>query len=93
MSRVVSTDEARDSIVRMQQIINGGLSQEITNLEREGQLLSDPTKWDGVLAQQFRSDVWPQTKSALDKALVELDQLRQKISAINTNIMTAGGNG
>lgn len=92
MSRVVSTDIARESISRMQQIINGGLTQEIRNLEREGQLLSEPNNWDGALAQQFRSDIWPQTKSALDKALVELDQLRQKIAAINTNIMTAGGN-
>lgn len=93
MPRVVSTDEARESIARMQQIINGGLTQQINGLEREGQILSDPNNWDGVLAGQFRSDIWPQTKSALDKALVELEQLRQKIALINTNIMDAGGNG
>jgi len=78
--------------MRMQQIINGGLTQEINNLEREGQLLCDPNNWDGSLAQQFRADIWPQTKSALDKALVELEQLRQKVAQINANIMTAGGN-
>jgi uncharacterized protein YukE len=92
MARVVSSDTARDAIGRMQQIINSGLSQEIQNLEHEGQLLSDPNNWDGSLAAQFRSDVWPQTKSALDRAVTELGQLQQKISQINTDIMSAGGN-
>jgi hypothetical protein len=36
--------------------------------------------------------VWPQTETALNKVLTELEQLRQKISQINTDIMTAGGN-
>ncbi|WP_261554722.1 hypothetical protein [Frankia tisae] len=91
MARVVSTDTARDAIGRMQQIINSGLSQEIQNLEHEGQLLSDPNNWDGGLAAQFRTDIWPQTKSALDRAVIQLGQLQQKVSQINTDIMSAGG--
>ncbi|KJE24242.1 hypothetical protein FF36_01317 [Frankia torreyi] len=92
MARVVSTDTARDAIGRMQQIINSGLSQEIQNLEREGQLLSDPNNWDGGLAVQFRADIWPQTKTALDNAVTQLGALQQKVSQINTDIMNAGGN-
>ncbi|MCK9923384.1 hypothetical protein MXD61_16150 [Frankia sp. AgPm24] len=92
MARVVSTDTARDAIGRMQQIINSGLSQEIQNLKNEGQLLSDPNNWDGGLAVQFRTDIWPQTRTALDNAVTQLGQLQQKISQINTDIMTAGGN-
>ncbi|SNQ47114.1 Pyrophosphorylase [Frankia canadensis] len=91
MTRVVSTDTARDAIGRMQQIINSGLSQEIKNLEHEGQLLSDPNNWDGGLAVQFRTDIWPQTKTALDNAVTQLGLLQQKVSQINTDIMTAGG--
>jgi hypothetical protein len=72
MARVVSTDTARDAIGRMQQIINSGLAQEIRNLEHEGQLLSDPNNWDGGLAIQFRTDIWPQTKTALDNAVTQL---------------------
>jgi hypothetical protein len=92
MARVVSTDAAREAVVRMQQVIGGGLTQEIRNLEREGQTLSDPNNWDGNLAQQFRNDIWPRTKSALDKALTELEQLRQRTAQINADIMAAGGN-
>ncbi|MCK9878811.1 hypothetical protein MXD59_24120 [Frankia sp. Ag45/Mut15] len=92
MARVVSTDTARDAIGRMQQIINSGLIQEIQNLKNEGQLLSDPNNWDGGLAVQFRTDIWPQTRTALDNAVTQLGQLQQKISQINTDIMTAGGN-
>ena len=92
MARVVSTETAQESIARMQQIVNGGLVQEIHNLNREGQILCDPNNWDGNLAYQFRVEVWPQVKSTLDKALIEIEQLRQKISQINSDIMTAGGN-
>jgi uncharacterized protein YukE len=91
VSRVLSTDEAKQAINRMQTIINGNLSQEINSLAREGQILSDPNNWDGMLAQQFRDGVWPQTKAALDRAVAELEELRQQISKINTDIMMAGG--
>jgi uncharacterized protein YukE len=92
MARVVSSDEARQAVTQMQSIINGGLSQEIRNLGTQGRILVDPHNWDGSLASQFRGEVWPQTETALNKVLTELEQLRQKISQINTDIMTAGGN-
>ena len=90
--RVLSTATARQSITKMQQVINGGLVEQIEALNREGQILSDANVWDGRLAAQFRNN-WPQTKAALDKAKQELDELRASIQKINQNIMTAGGNG
>jgi hypothetical protein len=93
MGRVVSSDAARAAAARIQMIISEGLAQEIRNLENEGRTLSDPTNWDGGLAVQFRSDLWPRTKAALDNALAELDQLSQHIRKINTDIMAAGGSG
>ncbi len=89
--RVLSTMTAKQSITRMQQIINGGLVEQIEALNREGQILSDPNVWDGRLAIEFRNN-WPQTYQALNRAKQELEELRANIQTINTNIMTAGGN-
>ena len=92
MSRVLSTDQAKTAITQIQALINGGLSEQISKLDAQGKILSDPNVWDGQLAQTFRGDTWPQTKSALDKAKVELDQLREQLQRIAQNIMQAGGN-
>lgn len=47
--------------------------------------------WDGPLAITFRSSTWPEMKAALDKAAQELQELRQQLQQISTNIFTAGG--
>jgi uncharacterized protein YukE len=89
--RVLSTETAKQSITKMQQIINGPLMEQINALNREGQTLSDPNIWDGNLARQFRGD-WPQMHSALTKAQEAVEQLRTSAQRINQDIMTAGGN-
>ena len=89
--RVLSSEQAKSAITQMQSIINGGLTNEINNLNTQGTVLSDPNNWDGPLAERFRSSTWPETKSALDKAKVELEELRGQLQQISTNIMTAGG--
>lgn len=89
--RVLSTEEAKSAIRDIQRIINGGLTEQLQALDVNGKTLSDPNKWDGPLAHQFRSDTWPQTKSALEKAKTELEELQQQLSKIATNIFTAGG--
>jgi uncharacterized protein YukE len=90
-ARVLSTDQAKTAIQQVQAIINGGLSEQIARLDSQGKILSDPNVWDGPLAQQFRDQTWPETKSALDRAHQELDQLRTQLQRIAQNIMTAGG--
>lgn len=89
--RVLSTEQAKSSIQQVQAIINGGLAEQIDKLDKEGKTLSDPNVWDGPLAQQFRDQTWPETKSALEKAKQELDELRGQLQKISQNIMTAGG--
>jgi len=89
--RVLSTGTAKQAIQKMQQIINGPLTEQIDALNREGQTLSDPNVWDGNLAQKFRSD-WPQMHSALLKAKEAVEQLRAQSQQINQDIMSAGGN-
>jgi uncharacterized protein YukE len=90
--RVLSTDQAKTAITQIQSIINGGLTEQINALDRQGQTLSQPDTWDGQLAVQFRQDVWPKTKKALDSAVTELTTLREQLQKIATNIMQAGGN-
>jgi uncharacterized protein YukE len=89
--RVLSTEQAKSSIQQVQAIINGGLAEQIARLDAQGKLLSTPDVWDGPLAQQFRDQTWPETKSALEKAKQELDELRGQLQAISQNIMQAGG--
>jgi uncharacterized protein YukE len=89
--RVLSSEQAKSAITQVQAIINGGLTEQIARLDAQGKILSNPDVWDGPLAQQFRDGTWPETKSALDKARQELDQLREQLQKIATNIMTAGG--
>jgi uncharacterized protein YukE len=89
--RVLSTEQAKTSIQQVQAIINGGLAEQIDKLDKEGKTLSDPNVWDGPLAQQFRDQTWPETRSALEKAKQELDELRGQLQKISQNIMSAGG--
>lgn len=91
MSRVLSTEEAKTAIRQIQSIINGGFTDQINQLDAQGKILSDANTWDGPLAAQFRGSVWPETKSALDKARDELESLRTQLDQIAQNIFTAGG--
>lgn len=75
----------------MQSIINGGFTDQITQLDSQGKTLSDPGIWDGPLAEKFRGSTWPETRAALDKAKQELEQLRTQLQSISQNIFAAGG--
>lgn len=89
--RVLSSQQAKDAITQIQNILSGGFTDQLTALNHQGQILSDPNVWDGPLAEQFRSATWPETRAALDKAKQELEELSQKLQQISTNIFTAGG--
>lgn len=91
MVRVLSSEEARTAITQMQNIINSGLPEQIRNLDTQGQRLSDPTVWDGKLAIDFRGK-WPETKRSLDNVIQKLEELRNTVHSINSDIMSAGGN-
>lgn len=91
MSRVLSTEEAKTAIRQIQAIIGGGFTEQVALLDAQGRVLSDPNVWDGPLAAQFRGNVWPETKSALDSAKNELEQLRTQLDKISQNIFAAGG--
>lgn len=90
-SRVLSSEEAKQAIQQIQSLINGGLEDQIRQLDTQGQKLSEPNVWDGPLAERFRGETWPQTKSSLDKTLQELNNLHKQLQQISTDIFTAGG--
>jgi uncharacterized protein YukE len=89
--RVLSTAVARESITRFQQIVQGPLLQQISELNNQGQRLSDPNNWDGRLAIEFRAH-WSDTHQKLLGIQRALEELRQQVALINQNIMSAGGN-
>ncbi|GAB3787709.1 pyrophosphorylase [Nocardioides ungokensis] len=91
MSRVLSTEQAKSSIQQMQAIINGGFTDQISQLDSQGRTLSDPNVWDGPLAEKFRGSTWPETRAALEKAKAELEDLRGQLNQISQNIFSAGG--
>lgn len=91
MTRVLSSEEAKTAITQMQNIINGGLVEQIRSLDAQGQRLMDPNVWDGKLATDFRA-TWPETNRTLDTMVLQLEELRTKIQSINADIMSAGGN-
>jgi hypothetical protein len=91
MSRVLSTEQAKSAIQQLQSIINGGFTDQISQLDAQGRTLSDPNVWDGPLAERFRSSTWPETRAALDKARTELEELRTQLDQISQNIFSAGG--
>ena len=91
MSRVLSTEQAKSAINQVQSIINGGFTDQISALDAQGKILSDPNTWDGPLAAQFRGSTCPETKAALDKARQELEELRTQLQKISQDIFSAGG--
>ncbi|MEA2683867.1 MAG: hypothetical protein QOK05_2195 [Chloroflexota bacterium] len=90
--RVLSTEAARVSIQRMEAILAGQLEQQVQQLEQQGQALSDPNVWDGRAAADFRGNVWPQARTALDRTVQTLEELRRAVQKVNQDIMAAGGN-
>jgi uncharacterized protein YukE len=91
-TRVLASEQARTTITQLQSVLNGGLQDQINQLNRLGTTLSDPNVWDGQVAVDFRNNVWPGVSRALTEMLSSLDELRSKIDQVTRNIMQAGGN-
>jgi len=89
--RVLSSQAAKDAITALQNIINGGLQNEINNLNQQGNQLKDPNNWDGPLAERFRNDTWPGVENTLRNLTQELTDLREQLNQISTELARAGG--
>ena len=89
--RVLSTAAAREAVKQLQNIIQGPFLDQITALDKQGDILSNPNEWDGKLAEDFRT-TWDDTHQKLMQAKESLEEMRANIQTIHDNIWTAGGN-
>lgn len=90
-ARVLSTEEAKQAIAQLQNIINNGFVEQIQQMDAQGKKLSDKNVWDGPLANQFSGNIWPDTHKALMNAKDKLIELQQNLDKISTDIFQAGG--
>lgn len=61
MPRVLSDEQAKAAVHKIQAILSGDLSSTIAWPQRESDVLSDPNHWDGNLAVQPRARSGPRT--------------------------------
>lgn len=90
-TRVLSSDQAATTIQQMQSLLNSDLTSTLKTLISQGNILSDPSVWDGQHAANFRGH-WPTTSQQLNTTLANLQELQRTLQNIHTNIFTAGGN-
>lgn len=90
-NEVKVTMVAVEANTRFKNVLSGSLLTEITNLEREGDTLSNPQNWDGQLARTFRNDLWPNLRDALRRTRQELENLQTQSAQIHKQIENAGG--
>ena len=89
--RVLSTEAAQNAITQIKNITDGGLTDELNNLETQGQILCDKSNWDGPLADKFSGETWPALSSALKQMLQQIADLQQQTMQISQDIFSAGG--
>ena len=87
--RVLTTDTARATVSEMQQLV-ASLGDSVSRLGQKCTTLSSPEVWDGPKAAQFRGEIWPASKAALDRMVTDLEEIRATVATINANIMEAG---
>ena len=87
---ILTTPEAERASSQMKSIIDGGLTEQIDSLIREGNTLSEPTVRDGNHANSFRNN-WPTTSRQLREARDELARLQQAVEQVRQDIVAAGG--
>ena len=63
-----TTENAKQAATRMQTLLQGDMTAQVRQLQTAGAALADPNRWDGPLAQRFRSSEWPQQSRSLQAA-------------------------
>src|SRR5262245_33981750 len=77
----------------MRSLLHGSLQDDLQRLREYGRLLSDPVVWDSPEATRFRTEDWPRSEAAVDRALRLLADLQDHTERINRDILAAGGDG
>jgi hypothetical protein len=89
--RVLATEAAKQAATKMQALLTGDMTAQIKSVQQIGTQLSDPNRWDGPLAQRFRTGDWPAQSKALQSAVTTLETLSKQMETVVENILHAGG--
>jgi hypothetical protein len=88
--RVLATQEAIATAQKLNQILSGSLTNDLSQLRQQGQILSDANQFDGPDAVKFRAE-WQNESKALQQAITDLENLQKQAQQIVQNILKAGG--
>jgi hypothetical protein len=84
------TAEAHLHITQLMNLIQGPLSEALTQVTSHGLALTDPNVWAGPAASMFSNNVWPVAQTQLDTVRGTLTELHQQVTGILNNITQAG---
>jgi hypothetical protein len=90
MKTVLVTQEAKEAALRMKAIVQGGLQQQVQDLQRQGSTLASGAVWKGQKADIFQCSVWPETDRALTAMITALTDLQRRVDGVLDEIFAAG---
>jgi len=90
MKTVLVTQEAKDAAIRMRSIVHGGLSEQVQDLQRQGNTLASGAVWKGEKADVFQGSIWPETDRALTSLVTALADLQRRVDGVLDEIFAAG---
>ena len=90
MKTVLVTQEAKDAAIRMKSIVHGGLSEQVQDLQRQGNTLASGAVWKGEKADIFQGSIWPETDRALTSLVAALGDLQRRVDGVLDEIFAAG---
>ena len=90
MKTVLVTQEAKDAAIRMKSIVHGGLSEQVQDLQRQGNTLASGAVWKGEKADIFQGSIWPETDRALTSLVAALGDLQRRVDGVLAEIFAAG---
>lgn len=90
-SPVLATDEAISAVSTLKTQINSGLREQIEAVLATGEILTDPSQWNGPKAMEFEG-LWPDVRTSLTNANTQLGEIADRVDQITAAIMAAGGN-
>ena len=84
------TAEAHVHITQLLNLIQGPLSDVLSQINSHGLALTDPNVWSGPAASNFASGVWPQVQTQLNQVTGVLGGLQNQVSGVLNSITQAG---
>jgi len=84
------TAEANLHVSQLLALLQGPLSDVLSQINAHGLALTDPNVWAGPAASMFANQVWPEVQTQLDSVRGSLGTVQTQVSGILTNVTQAG---